>query len=79
MKLNHKITISSIWNEEKQVNETSVDFHQETTLSEVFTVLKMAEIALNDTLETYIKNNYKNGKCTEEEFKQLFNTKLSKL
>lgn len=31
MKLNHKITISSIWNEEKQVNETSVSFDQETT------------------------------------------------
>lgn len=78
MKLSHKITISSIWNEEKQVNETSVDFGQETTLSEVFTVLKMAEIALNDTLKTYIKNNYKNGECTEEEFQKLFNTKISK-
>lgn len=68
MKLNHKITISSIWNEEKQVNETSVDFDQDNTPSELLTVIEMGKRAIYGCLEN-----------AKGEIDTIINTKFSEL
>lgn len=56
MKLNSKITIEVKWDEEEQLNKTSITFDPELTLSEVFTSIEMGVRSLKDVYFSKLEN-----------------------
>jgi len=56
MKINSKITIEVKWDEEEQLNKTSVNFDPNLTLNEVFTSIEMGNKSLREFLFSHIKD-----------------------
>lgn len=56
MKLNSKIIIEVKWDEEEQLNKTSITFDPELTLSEVFTSIEMGVRSLKDVYFSNLEN-----------------------
>lgn len=71
MKLNSKITIEVKWDEEEQLNKTSITFDPELTLREVLTSIEMASRSIVDIYFTKFEN--------ETQLEEIFNKKVKDL
>lgn len=71
MQINSKIIIEVKWDEEEQLNKTSITFDPELTLSEVFTSIEMGVRSLKDVYFSNLEN--------ETQLEEIFNKKVKDL